>query len=170
MKLVIGSSRWRYLVLLLASLGFVAGGVFILAMPAPKRGLHANKSLAGWSSIIFFGGCALVAAWELVDSRPRLIIDDEGIYDRTLGVGRIPWSDIRNAYLRSIHENDFICLELRDSDDYLQRTNAVKRALASANAALGFTPISLNLSGVAADSNDILELILKKLHELNGEA
>lgn len=166
MNIVIGPSRWRNVVLLLGSLAFVAGGIFILAMPISKRESRTRQRLVGWSSIIFFGGCALVGAWQIIDSRPRLIIiNDEGILDRTLGVGPIPWSDIRGACLRSISGNDFICLDLQDSERYLQKTNAVKRALASANIALGFTPISLNLSGVAADSNDILELILKRIHD-----
>jgi len=140
-------------------------GVFILIMEYSGRHRSSRGTMAGWSGIIFFGGCALVAVWQLIDSRPRLIIDEVGIFDRTLGVGVIPWAEIQGAYLRSVSGNDFICLHLRDSDRYLQRTNAVKRALAGANAALGFTPISLNLSGVAADSNDILELILKRIHE-----
>jgi hypothetical protein len=170
MKLVIGSSRWRHGILLLSSLAFVAGGILILAMPTSEPGSLAGQRLAGWSSTIFFGGCALIFVWQLIDSRPRLIIDDDGIYDRTLGIGRIPWSDIRGAYLRSISKNVFICLELRDSEHYVRRTNAVKRALAGANAALGFTPISLNLSGVAADPGDILELILKSIPDPNGVA
>jgi len=42
---VVKNARWQYLLLLLASLGFVAGGVFILAM--------GKSSLAGWAGIVF---------------------------------------------------------------------------------------------------------------------
>jgi len=126
---------------------------------------QSSGTMAGWLNIIFFGGCALVAVWQIIDTRPRLIIDDEGILDRTLGVGCIPWSEIQGASLRSIHGNDFICLELQDHEKYLQRTTAVKRALAGANSALGFTPISLNLSGIAVDATDILELIIKRIDQ-----
>lgn len=163
MRLVIGSSRAKFVCLLIGSLAFVAAGVFILLISSLAGTPPPLLGLVGWSSIVFFGGCAVVFVRQIVDSRPRLVIDDDGIHDRTLGIGRIPWSDVRGAYLRSIHDSAFICLELRDSDQYLQRTNAVKRALASANAALGFTPISLNLSGVAADPNDVLELIIKRI-------
>lgn len=162
MKLTIGTARWKHVVLLLGSLAFVAGAVLILVTEhlEPRRGIVAL--LAGWAGILFFGGCALVGARQLIDSRPRLVIDDDGILDRTLGVGRIPWSDIRGAYLRSLHGNDFVCLDLVDAERYLRRTTAIKRALAGANAALGFTPISLNLSGAAVDAGDVLELILKR--------
>lgn len=168
MNIVIGPSRWRHVMLLLGSLAFVAGGVFILGMP-PSRGESVQEQQTiGWGCIIFFGGCGLVGVWQLIDLRPRLIIDDDGIYDRTLGVGRIPWEEIQGAYLLTVSGHDFICLELLDADRYLQRTNPVKRALAGAKTALGFAPISLNLSCVAADSRDILELILKRIH-LPGE-
>jgi hypothetical protein len=127
-RVVLKNSRWQYLLLLLASLGFVAGGVSILAM--------GKSSLAGWAGIVFFGAWALVFT-RLVDARPRLIIS--GILDRTLGVGIIPWSDIEGAYHRSISGNHFICLILRDPETYRQRLSPLRRTVASANRALGFT-------------------------------
>jgi hypothetical protein len=167
-NIVLGPSRWRHALLLLVSLAFVAGGFFILAMPASRGKSVKEKQLLGWTTIVFFGGCALVFVWQLIDSRPRIIIDDDGIYDRTLGVGRIPWPEIQDAYVRSISGNDFICLELLDAERYVQRTNPVRRALAGMNSALGFTPITLNISCLAADSNDLLELILKRIHQSDG--
>ncbi|MCB1100033.1 MAG: PH domain-containing protein [Verrucomicrobiae bacterium] len=86
--------------------------------------------MAGWLSIIFFGGCALVAIAQIIDSRPRLIIDDEGILDRTLRVGRIPWSEIQGAYIRTISGNDFICLEVRCPEQYIGEAKGIKQALA----------------------------------------
>ena len=60
-NIVIGPSRWRHFILLLASLAFVGGGIFILAMPTSKRESPTRQRLVGWSSIIFFGACALFA-------------------------------------------------------------------------------------------------------------
>ncbi len=151
-KVIIKSSRWLYILLLPGSLGVVAAGVWMIA----------DGEAFGWVAVAFFGGGALISIWQIFDRRPRLLIDDEGIYDRTLGVGVIPWEEITGAYVRSIQGNDFICLDLRHPEAYLQKLSRVKRAMASANEALGFTPLNINLSGIHGMTEQVFELILKQ--------
>ena len=150
-KLVIGNARWKYVLLLGGCVGFVAVGVVILA-----RG-----NWFGLVPIIFFGSGIPIFVWQILDSRPRLVIDEHGVVDRTLGVGRIAWRDIEGAWVASINGNDFICLELRNGDEYRRRLSKVKRAMASANRKLGFTDFNLNLSGVNASTEQVFELLLK---------
>jgi len=151
----IKSSRGKYFALLFGAIGFVAGGAFILLIGGPK--------LIGWASIIFFGAGIPLSIWQILDRRPRLKIDDTGIVDRTLGVGKIAWEDIEGAFVKSIQGNDFICLNLRNNKKYTDKLSSVKKAMISANEKLGFTPISLNLSGVDTNANEILELIMKTI-------
>ena len=151
--LEIKSSRLKYVALLIGSFGFVAGGVFILLSGGPQW--------VGCISIVFFGSGIPLFIWQILDRRPRLKIDDTGIVDRTLGIGKILWEDIDGAYKKAIQGNDFICLKLRNQDQYLGKLTAVKKAMVKANEKLGFTPISLNLSGLSANTDQILELVLK---------
>ncbi|MCA8831087.1 STM3941 family protein [Hymenobacter pini] len=153
-NLIYHNSRWRYALLTLGGLVFVAMGVFMIVTEG-KWGL-------GLISIAFFGTGVLVGIRQLLDSRPRLQITDEGILDRTLGVGLIPWVDIDDAYVHSINQENFICLVLHNEEEYLQRLPPLKRKLASANAALGFTMLSVNLSGVDLNPEQLLEYILKQ--------
>jgi len=153
-RIVINRSVGKYVVLLICGWAFVAAGVFILWVGGPRW--------VGWMNIIFFGAGSLVFLWQIFDSRPRLIIDERGILDRTLGVGVIHWADIEGAYTRSIQGNDFICLQLRNTDQYVRRLSKVKRAMIPANEALGFAPLNINLSGIRGMTDRVLELILKK--------
>ncbi|MDU0372445.1 STM3941 family protein [Hymenobacter endophyticus] len=153
-NLIYHNSRWRYALLTLGGLAFVAMGVFMIVTEG-KWGL-------GLVSIAFFGTGVLVGIRQLLDSRPRLQITDEGILDRTLGVGLIPWADIADAYVRSINQENFICLALHNEDEYVQRLSPLKRKLAGANSALGFTMLSVNLSGVDLNPEQLLEYILKQ--------
>ncbi len=150
-KLIIKNSRWRHVRLLLGCIGFVAVGVWIVAHGKPF----------GWVPIVFFGTGIMVSVWQIADARPRLIIDERGVLDRTLGVGRIDWSDIEAAYVRSISGNDFICLELKNPEKYSQKLSKVKRAMAAANRGLGFTDFNLNLSGVDVKTDEVFELLMK---------
>jgi hypothetical protein len=152
--LIYYNSRKRHALLTLGALAFVAIGVFMIV----KKGYWGQ----GIVTILFFGTSAAVGAWQFFDTRPRLQINDVGILDRTLGVGLIPWTDITDAYVRSINQEYFICLQLRDEQAYLSRLSPLKRKLAGANETLGFTPISVNLSGVDLNPEQLLEYILKQ--------
>ena len=156
----IRSSRLQYSLYLVGAIGFVAGSVFIL--------LNDGPAWVAWMGIVFFGAGMPLFVWQIIDRRPRLLMDDEGVLDRTLGLGKIPWKDIDGAFLKSIRGNDFVCLELKDADKYLNQLSSVKRLAAGANEKLGFTPISLNLSGVSASSEQVLELVLKMSEANNG--
>jgi hypothetical protein len=153
-KLIIQNSRWKYVLLLIPCIGFVAAGIWMVI----------GGERFGWLSISFFGSCIPLFIWQIADSRPRLIIDAHGVLDRTLGIGRIAWSDIEAAYLRSISGNDFICLELKNPEKYSQKLSKVKRAMAAANRNLGFTDFNLNLSGVDARTDEVFELVVKYCH------
>jgi hypothetical protein len=152
--LIYHNSRRRYALLTVGSLVFVVMGAWMI--------VSTGKWPMGLLAMAFFGMGAVVGARQFFDTRPRLQLTDAGILDRTLGVGLIPWADITGAYVRSINHENFICLLLRDEQAYLSRLPVLKRRLAAANAALGFTPVSVNLSGVDLDADQLLEYILKQ--------
>lgn len=158
---IIKGARWKTLLLLVVSWAFVAAGILIITT--------GKEPLIGWVSVLFFGAGSSVFIWQLVDARPRLVINDQGVMDRTLGVGVIPWKEIKDAYQQSINGYDFICLELHNPEPYLQKLSAVRRAMASANRGIGFTDFSLNLSLAAVNPDEVFELVLKKCqeHQLN---
>ena len=150
-KLIIKNARWKYVLVLLGSIGFVAAGIWMVL----------DGRLFGWLAILFFGCGIPISIWQIADSRPRLIIDQHGVLDRTLGVGRIAWTDIEEAYVKSISGNHFICLELKNPETYAQKLSKVKRAMNEANRNLGFTDFNLNLSGVDVRSEEVFELVMK---------
>ena len=157
-RLVVKNSIAKYILFSLLSLIFVAAGIFILSTGNELRG-----KIIGWSCIIFFGLCLLVFLRQIFDHRPRIIIDKNGIYDRTLGVGIIEWNDIKNAYLNSIMGNKFISLVLNNTEKYLQKTSKTKAKLAQYNSTLGFETININLSGTNKKADEIFDLIIKQL-------
>lgn len=119
----------------------------------------------GWMSILFFGAGVPLFVKQLLDARPRVILDESGVFDRTLGVGTIPWDEITGAYVKAIHGNAFVCLEMHRPDHWLQSAFAAQRALVAANVKLGFQPLNINLSGTAVDPVLVLDIVLKKSAE-----
>ena len=150
-KLVIKNSRWKYVLFLVICIAFVVA----------NAGLLMEGEWLGWIGLVFFGSGIPLFIWQIMDSRPRLIIDERGVFDRTLGVGCIAWSDVQTAYVKSISGTDFICLELRNAEQYRKKSSAIRRAMTTANRNLGFSDFSLNLSGVNAMTEDVFELVMK---------
>ena len=146
------NSRIRYTLFLLLALLFVLAGAWLLLNLPTDRWI-------GWACVIFFGAGAVLFVKQLLDRAPRLTLTATGVTDRTLKIGEIKWVDIQVAYLQSIRGSQFLCLQLRNTDDYLGRLSATMRRLATTNKVLGFTPISLNLTGLAVKSQDLLATV-----------
>lgn len=151
------NSRPLALVVLVGSLAGVAKGmswVHSAAWPA-----------LGATCVAVFIGCFAAGLWLLLDQRPRLSLTGEGLTDRMLGVGLIPWSDIEEAYTHgfrsglassAVTRQQYVCLRLRNEEQYVRRLSFLKRNLAVTTPKLGFTRISINLAGTTANSQQVL--------------
>jgi hypothetical protein len=160
--IVINSSRGKYILLTIGSLAFVAAGIVMVTSASASR---AGNGWKGWLGIVFFSACAAVGIWQGFDRRPRLVIDDEGVFDRTLKVGRIPWSAIAGATPRSMRGNHFIALDLRNEEQWIARLAKPYQVMVKGNVALGFAQLNLNLSGTDANPDELLALIRQKCVE-----
>lgn len=153
--IIIAQSRSRWALYLVGSALFTTIGVLVVRT--------RNGMLIGWADIIFFGCATLLCARNLLDTRPRIVLDDNGVLDRTLKVGVIAWSDITDAYARSMHGQNFICLNLRDPEKYTSRLSPAMRRMVSLNAKLGFTDLSLNFAGTNANVSQLEALIQSRI-------
>ena len=106
---------------------------------------------------------------QLLNRRPRITIDENGIVDRTLRYGLIEWKDIEGAYLlrKPVFglAAAFICLQLRDTKKYTDRLPPWVRRRVARNTRAGATPVSLNLIGLDAEPEEILSAIDRELYK-----
>ncbi|MEW5929916.1 MAG: STM3941 family protein [Gemmatimonadota bacterium] len=160
-SIVIAPPRFRWAVGLLLALGLVAAGVFVV--------LNGDE-WAGWIGIVYFGGCALVVGIQAADARPRIVIDERGIFDRTLRVGVIEWEDVRDVHPPSARYGHFVPLDLRDPDKYVRRLSPLMRRLVAMNRRAGFADFSLNLAGTGADPARVVEVIRREIAARDGAA
>jgi hypothetical protein len=122
----------------------------------------------GCISVVLFGGCEAILLWQYLDRRPRLVIDSEGVFDRVLGIGRIPWSQIASSRLETVQGGVFVCLELVDHDSWVAKLPRRLRVFSAANRALGFSEINLSISNLETPPDQIILLILERLDESRG--
>jgi hypothetical protein len=142
---------------LVVSLVFVAAGVFILLSRRPQ------SVFIGWMGILFFGGCAAIFVRQNLDARPRLVLDDEGILDRTLKVGVIRWEDILGAEVfPSSSGHAFLALRLRDATRYTARLGPVHQRLVELNESIGHAQLNVNLAMIDVDPYALAALIVRE--------
>ena len=68
------------------------------------------NSWLGWLSVAFFGFSFFMGIYSLFDRKPHIMINEVGIYARSLGRDFINWELIHGAYPTSIAGQPYICL------------------------------------------------------------
>lgn len=145
--MTVHASRLRSALLLAGAVAFVALGALLV---------RAGHPIVGGSSVLFFGAGIPTLLRLLLDARPRLVIDEQGVLDRALGVGVIPWSEITGASVASVSGQRFVCLEVREPGFYTAQLGFLRRAVLGLNRALGFPELSLSLSALPVDADDVV--------------
>ncbi len=147
---------------LLISMAFVAFGAFMVR--------DGENAFFWWLCIGFFFLAIPIFLWQIFDSRPRLILDENGVIDRRLGVGKIFWKDIKGLSVRTVYKNDFVCLYTDEDSNqrYLSNVSSIKRKLLTANVALGWPPLNLELSGIKGSTEDIFQAIVQQVEKVNN--
>ncbi len=146
-------SRRKAVKLLLPSSLFVVAGVFLLNQP------NTSKFMA-WSCILFFGMGIPLGLFQILDRRPQIIINELGIFDRTIHKDFINWEIIHDAYMISVHKQKFICLVVDERFEPSRAKGKFGQKMASLSKAMGFQELNVNVGNVQVDVERLLELIL----------
>lgn len=94
-----------------------------------------------WLGLCFFGLAIPLGLFTFFDPRPVIIINETGIFDRTAYKDYINWNIIDNAYIASVHKQDFICLIIKDEFKHLIPTKKLSLAM-------GFQELNIHLGQV----------------------
>lgn len=139
--------------LILLSSIFVIGGILGI-----NNGFQ--PAWVNWLCICFFGLGYPVALFNLFDRRPKIIINELGIFDRAVHKDFINWEIIRGAYIIDIHRQKFICLVVDEEFKPSRKKSKFSRKIAALNEAIGAQELNINLSEIKIDVNRFAEFIL----------
>ena len=145
------NSPLRAIKLILLCSVFVIGGIWLLtSSDSPK--------LVGWLSIGFFGLGYPIGLFNLFDRRPQIIINQEGIWDRTTKQNLINWKYIINAYPLEISGQKFVCLELDEKFEIIDRQYKWASYMTKS---IGAQKVNLHLGQIKKiDPERLIELIM----------
>ena len=168
---VIGLSRTKMALLLLASCAFVAVGAWLLTLDAADirsdrsfRLFYNQPALAyglGAASILCFGFLGVVAVRKLFDKKPGLVLDSSGLFDNASGAsaGLIPWPEIAGSEVIEIQGQKMLIIHVSDPQKYLGRGGPLKRALSRASYKMGGGAVAIPSNTLKIDFRDLVALI-----------
>jgi hypothetical protein len=157
-EIIIKTSIWKSLAFLSICLIFgVLGIILLIQHETPKAVAYGIL----FTIIFVFGG--IVFSIQMLNRKPRITINDSGIEDRKLGVGKILWEDIESVELRRVFATSFIVLKLANKEKYLEKLDAKGTVVSKLNKKLGSGELNLNLNLVDMKPKAIHEIILKHI-------
>ena len=148
----------------LAFLGAIMTAVAIWVCLLPDHATRYQPWLlraAGAVGGALFGFMSLVHAVRLFDSGPGLIVDREGIVDRTTytSVGRIPWVEIQGMRIAGRGLSKYLIVDVRDPEMFADRGNPVQRLLRAINGLFVGSPVWLTASALSVGFAEMVALV-----------
>ena len=119
----------------------------------------------GRVELVIFGICVLIAVAyglkEAIWGKSKVTIDSDGVTDSRLGLGTARWRDIRNVYIKELHNIPHVCLEVSTAEQSLgNRSAATKGLLKFHQKTQGIPPFNINTGVLELGAGEIYHAIM----------
>jgi hypothetical protein len=164
--------------LLLASIAFVACGIWITIHPEifiPNNSGITHPQIiriGGIAGILFFGAGGIYGIKKLIDKKAGLIIDSNGITDNTnaSSIGLIEWNDISGIRIKQVKSTKFLLIDIVNPEKYIEKAkNKIQAKLLNANMNMYETPLSITSNTLKYDFKELEKLIQTELKKIKNE-
>jgi hypothetical protein len=161
-EVAIPLSKDKLGLLLIASIAFVVGGIWIWSIAdaqTRENPLYLKSVAVACAS--FFGLAGIFYCIKLFDGRPGLIIDGIGIVDNSSAVaaGRILWDEIIGLRVTGIAGQRFLTIDVIEPQKYVERCGFFQRMLNAANAELLGSPISISPNALNVNFDELVRML-----------
>ena len=167
-RIEIPLSKKKILLLLFATIAFVACGIWIATNPEmfiPNIFRITNPEIiriGGIAGILFFGAGGIYGIKKLFDKKFGLIIDANGITDNSnaSSIGLIEWNDISEIRTKQVMSTKFLLIDIVNPEKYIAKAkNGIQAKLMKANMNIYETPLSITSNTLKYDFGKLEKLI-----------
>lgn len=100
---------------------------------------------------------------QLFDRGPCIIVNEEGVNDKRLGMGVIRWSDIQRVRMQNFSGAHFISLDLSNSEQYRSKQPAYTRIANQIWRLFHISPINIKAGYMDVTPEELYEVILSEV-------
>lgn len=165
-KIEIYSSKKKSFLLLICSLLFVLGGIYMFINAENFTGFRARSSLfirvIGIASILFFGLGIYVSIRQLLVKRLILLIDKKGVNvdpEKSL-TDCIQWKNINGFSELKIKNQKIVIIDIDNSDYWIEKEeNGIRKRLMKFNINNYGSPFNLSANSMQMNYEELIEVL-----------
>jgi len=165
-RIEIKLSKKKVVLTLIGAMSFVVLGIWTINR-ADNQHRYPPTAVrtVGYSSIIFFGAVGLYAFYKIFDSKPGLIIDNEGVHDNSNASSAqlIKWGQIKEIKIQPVMSTKFILIDIHHPKDFMANIGGLKKKLMMGNYKMYGTPISIISSSLNCDTDYLFKIISERM-------
>ena len=152
-------SKTKVVLVFLGAVGFVVGSFWIwFVADTQTRYSQLFAKAVAVVGASFFGLCSIYAFFKILDSRPGLMIDSQGIVDNSSAVaaGRIFWHEIIGLNVSEIAGQRFITIEVVDPKRFAEGGAFLRRTLNAVNTKVTGSPINISTNSLRLNFDQLV--------------
>lgn len=142
--------------------GFLLGGVLAIigiVILVVGRQVIPDAILIGIGHIVVGGGVIGWCNYLTRDTRPRLVLDADGVWYRDWKTRPIPWQQIRGVSTTGSRMSSFVCIEVRDEQTLLHIIPEGDRQKFKSNRLVRLPKLFIPNNSVDAPFNELVDAI-----------
>jgi hypothetical protein len=113
-----------------------------------------------WISVSLFGLGCLTFFYKIVSRNPQVIINELGIYSKSVHNKIINWEIIKDVYLITISRQKFICIVVPEDFEPFRKKGSLAKKISDFNRGLGFQELNIPLGQIKIDENKLMQFML----------
>ena len=154
--------KYKGLEIIGMTIPFIVMGILLIT----QKPYGTTGSIIGWLNVCFFGLGIPLGFFHIFDKRPQIIIDENGVWDRTTKQDQIKWEQIIEAYPANIYGQKFISIV---TDETFVFKKKQYKWFSKINSIMGAQRFNLQLSQINIDVNQLTDFINKLSKENTDE-
>lgn len=121
----------------------------------------------GGMAILFFGYMLYFNIRKIADTKPGIIIDDQGITDNSSAfpLGFVPWQDIRRLATVTVARQKFLVIGIGNPQVYIEREKGLKKTTLEYNYRSYGSPFIISANGLACTLEELQAAIEQKIKD-----
>ncbi len=171
-KIEIYSSRKKSFLLLIGSIIFVIGGVYMFMNAENYTGFRTYNPLfikgIGIVSILFFGSGIYISIKQALSNQLMLVIDEKGINVNPKKSLKeyIEWKNINGFSEIKIHNQKLVIIDVNNSDYWIEKEeNNLKKKLMKFNINNYGSPFNLSANSMQINHTQLIKILNEGLNK-----
>ena len=176
-KIEIYSSKKKSLLLLIASLIFVVGGIYMFMTVEYSTGFRAKFPLfykaIGIANVLFFGLGIYVSIRQLLTNQLILIIDKKGVNvnPKKSLTEFIEWKNINGFSELKIQSQKFVIIDVDNSQYWIEKEdNVIREKLMKFNVNNYGSPFNLSANSMQMNYTELMKTLNENLNKYKHNA